>query len=1082
MSKQLSLFDGNEEFIDDDETLAEEMDDFIASMFEPDSEKEDKLASEPLFSTLLRRAVEKIWDDTPVMTDLVTMVMPPLSTMLADKAAKGGNFAKDKQALGIDTSRYEFDQSMRAHLVNGLFPVLHIAKILTRWGGVPILRDYTELTQRLFIAGFILHDWLKLPEVEETLKAAGFSHDDSVGIEQLPLIETLFVEWCDKLHLTPFLEPVGGIHKLLHDLIYIACNTQIRWGTLSNFNILSLDDDLSVERELSATLCRLADYLTYIARKPRDVAFDRVKVKSSNKATADRTIHQVITQLSGQQAQLTYHHLADNLGMLTNFIHNSVLNAMRHDDYRVPILYAPSGVVYLTRVDAPMPPNISDIADKVIEEIKDKVKRQLFKTRDGFNRDGKGMKFAPYYRLFFDTANLIRLGSRATLDIIHPKKKPSAGKRFAKMEDKAWLSASVKLDLSDDFRVDQLAEWCYLAEKTVVTHYPKFETVNFLLKELGLFHMKADFEAVPRDNRAGGVGYHWYLVAGHYFETHGHLDPVAWGEQIEQLAKKLIMALPDLEQDDSEDETWQDLRAYINQVLTISEANTPQLNRVDFITQLEHYQNAKRKGRGKTAVCAIRPSSFGVNKQKEAAVLFAPQVYSNRLTLHGSDAVRNISSICSLEMMLRQLLMNKTKASGKNFEGRRMRYLYFYPTYFFTPETLEILREVQNQIDKPSFTELRRQLIKGKGLNTRIDMTPETLQRLEPLLLRPIDETRRDGWMRYTELDTATFGFLGVPPRRDAKDAESWVHPAFLALLLPLCLDVKVVASESSLPIMVEADELPETVLLDAPHTFVRYITQSSSNVDKFSETSKVNAPLAEQPRFNIDQLLPTLQKLIISYLIQLDANSSMGRTGFDYRWQDIPAVARNLADTPLYAFHYLKKWQRKQKLDTLPIGKAVLYLDFLNNYLVSTERSLSMNHARELTRLYRQFYRAKTSKPNSILRPLAIATQAILAADPRLFGTEAAMEDMVFGTIRRRITKLWQENLAFPPPKDEQPESLEQAMRDFAAYLVHTIYFEALRGDTSALRGKQLNLLSNACEGIYREEQAKYWKQKNQQ
>jgi hypothetical protein len=37
------------------------------------------------------------------------------------------------------------------------------------------------------------------------------------------------------------------------------------------------------------------------------------------------------------------------------------------------------------------------------------------------------------------------------------------------------------------------------------------------------------------------------------------------------------------------------------------------------------------------------------------------------------------------------------------------------------------------------------------------------------------------------------------------------------------------------------------------------------------------------------------------------------------------------------------------------------------------------------------------------------------------------------------------------------------------------------LKGDTSALRGKQLNLLSNACEAIYREEQAKYWAKRNQ-
>ena len=39
-----------------------------------------------------------------------------------------------------------------------------------------------------------------------------------------------------------------------------------------------------------------------------------------------------------------------------------------------------------------------------------------------------------------------------------------AGKRFAKMRDGGWMATEVDLDLPDDLRVDQLAEWCYLAE------------------------------------------------------------------------------------------------------------------------------------------------------------------------------------------------------------------------------------------------------------------------------------------------------------------------------------------------------------------------------------------------------------------------------------------------------------------------------------------------------------------------------------------------------------------------------------------------------------------------------------------
>ena len=82
----------------------------------------------------------------------------------------------------------------------------------------------------------------------------------------------------------------------------------------------------------------------------------------------------------------------------------------------------------------------------------------------GFRRDGKGLKSADYYDLFFDLGAQVRLAARAAFKNIPPSKKPKAGKRFAKMRDGAWLDPSIDLDLPDDIRVDQLAEWCYYVE------------------------------------------------------------------------------------------------------------------------------------------------------------------------------------------------------------------------------------------------------------------------------------------------------------------------------------------------------------------------------------------------------------------------------------------------------------------------------------------------------------------------------------------------------------------------------------------------------------------------------------------
>jgi CRISPR-associated protein Csc3 len=355
-------------------------------------------------------------------------------------------------------------------------------------------------------------------------------------------------------------------------------------------------------------------------------------------------------------------------------------------------------------------------------------------------------------------------------------------------------------------------------------------------------------------------------------------------------------------------------------------------------------------------------------------------------------------------------------------------------------------------LKRVSFTELRRQLVDKDG---NVDLSPQTLQRLKPLLLMPEDEIdpASDRYVRlhFPETEPVTFYFLGVPPpptppNRKPTDAESWVHPAFLALLLPLCLDVKIVTSESSLPLIMEADEIAETVFLDGPHAAIGYLTGG-------------------EVRVNVDRVLPTLQRLIVGYLIHVDANSGMGSSGYDYRWQNIPALARALHQSPLYAFHYLKRWQRQQSLDRIPLIKARQYL----TYMTYLEGENAMSHARKLATLYRQFYRARRPNSNSILRPVSIAARAVLDADPRLFDQEGLVE-AVYGELYSYTERAGREGLAYFP-KGSNRESRGQAMRDFAAYFVNKVFYETFRADKSALRGKQLNLLKSACEVIYREE-----------
>lgn len=1004
------------------------------------------LSDEPLFSHLLRRAIAANWPSDVVMRDFVEMVVPSISRLLAHVSAKGADFVQGKLDAGVDPSsvaRYLHDQSMRAHLINGLLPALNVAQTLQEWNA-PQFAWYDDRVRRVAIAGYVLHDWLKLPEVDQRLAAAGLRHDQVNATQHRAVVEQLFVEWGRMLGLDHFLAPVGGLDRLLHDLIYVACNTQMKWGTLRNLTALPALQLPGRQRDLAEKLSRLADYLAYVGRDPRE-------------EDGYRSIRREIANLSDQQAYVVYHHVAEVRGVLTNLIHNAVLEMMSNEDC-VPLLFAPSAVIYLARRETLAFPSAEDVAERVIVQIGKQARQRLINKLTGFNRDGKGMKYADYYNLFFSKLDMLQVGLNATWKIIHPAKAAAAGKRFAKMVSGAWMGEEIDLDLQDDIRVDQLAEWCFLAER-MFADFPEGKLVpRLLLAAMQLEDLFEDFLAVPRDSRAGGVGYHWYFAAGHYLKRNPGHAPASWEAIMRKMSADLRVKLeelrPDFAQLPSAPE-FEDLRAYVAQILSFGPTNlantaTPQPH---FAAELNRYANAKRRGKNTGAMCALCSSSYSIKEQREAAILFAPQVYSNKLSLHGAKAIRDICSICSLETMLRQLLMNDSSRSGGNFEGAKYRYLYLYPTYFFTPETMTVLGMVYEQLKNVSITELRNQLVVEEDGRDRVHMDAWTWQRLESLLLASTPPAHdRMLRLRFTGNMPITFFFMGIPPGRDATDGEAWVQPAFLALLLPLLLDIKVVASESSLPLLNESTELPQTVFLDGPHVAIRHIVG--------------------RERVNLDQLLPALNRLAVSYLIHLDGNARRGGArGFDYAWQTLPPLAKRLGESSLYAFWYLKRWQRSGQIDTIPTSKASLYLEY--QQILSHGGPDEMSHARTLTELYRRFYRGSRWNSNSILRPIAVASKTLLTADKWLRDDPEALLEVVRGEMHSFVDRVAKRRADGFVPRIEVDGSKQidiEAIDAFARYFVNDFFLQTLKGDLSALRGKQLNLLKSAVEVLYRD------------
>jgi CRISPR-associated protein Csc3 len=596
------------------------------------------------------------------------------------------------------------------------------------------------------------------------------------------------------------------------------------------------------------------------------------------------------------------------------------------------------------------------------------------------------------------------------------------------------------------------------------------DVAQLILETLRLSELRADFDQIANLNEAirqagekgntGGVPLAWYFIAAQFVKKNPGKGPDEVQQLIEELAATIAEKIGDEARENPPGDTpdgWEDLRDYVRSMVAFPQLERG-LSRESFATELARYE--KIKTRGGPRPCSLCSSPYEVDRQMESGVLFAPQVFTNKQSLHSSQAIRHICSICSAEMMLRQILMNRTQASGGDFEGAKYRYLYIYPTYYFSAETNRFIRESYQKLSATSFRVGVRDHLIDRETRT-VDFSIARFQSLDSLLIDESLDLEKDQVfkMRYPEDEPLTFFFAGLRPGRDATDTESWVMPIFLSLVLPFVFDSKVVISESPAPLFNSGADFEETVFIDAPHSFAELLVRKTN----------VTGGNTSCLRLRLDDLENNLQRLTAAYVIHLDANARQSKGGYDANWGKLSEVARDLATSPRYVFHYLNVWIRKQGYDAPPIDRVRQYLKL---YEFIDPEQKDMNHPRQLTELYRRFYRAKSqfAKANSILKPIDLAADALLKADRALFVQgEGALVDVVAAELNSLMQRVHRSD-AEGRWVISSPEEERRVVREFAEYFVNELFLGALKGDVARLAGIQLNLLRDTCETLYRE------------
>lgn len=869
-----------------------------------------------------------------------------------------------------------FDQSLATHLINGLFAGLRLAELL------PADKALTEDEQRVWALGYTVHDYTKAYGVK-------------VKAGDLPLIRELIGRLGERLEFGTFFP---RWREYLDDIVFLAQNTQTVQGAnlnLRDYNLRIHERRHKAPRMLSSAV----DILVHIT-SPADALH-----RDARGRDIAANLRAKLLDLFGAEAapRLGYHKLLEVRGLLSNLLNNALIDTLRPQGYE-PFLFFPEGVIYL----APQ----KSAAEIDLEALTAGVWRRIAELLTGGragSADEEGaedeeetagglrvtrtkdyLKVPPVFYELLNLRALMEAGRRAALGIRNGRAIARFGAEQADEQgvSLAGLSAKQKeelftplgsawaarQELPADVRVDQLAEYLgFLRRRVCGELFPKLTGVTpMLLDALGL---AGEITPERAEKQRSGTPTGWFYVAARYLQAHPGLGPAELEELMRRLAERVsgFLAEQELARGD-ESASAGIFQQYARGVVEIDGRPAgagPAAARDQFAGELQRYVESKATNK---VVCSLCAGAYEAREQDVSVVLFKPQQYSNKSPLDRSRVLRGVCPICALELMLRQVQQGLPASKTQDQQPIN---LYLYPTYFFTAETAAVIKHFFNRLQNLNlfrliFAHLEQQGFELDGLFSYDEFAVDE------------DAAANGVWKpRYGEEDLAALFFLTFRPLgRKLTETDTWIVPTFFALALPLLLGVKCVATPSFAPLYGSAGDFRETVRLDGPHEFTKYILHDES--------------------FRIDELPERIRRLLRLYSLHLDVFAELT----NYHWGQLTGVARDLATDPLYVFQYYDRRQRGARDEGAKGGKGGQQGGAGERGSGITRRDqqrymgiydtiggeAKMGFIGKLVDAYAEFYRAaKLDSAYAVLRPLGTALEVTVESDPRI-----DLEDLV--------------------------------------------------------------------------------------
>ncbi len=1006
------------------------------------------------------------------------------------------------------------DQMMSTHILNGLFPTMKLVYEAQK-RQVPRLTRLTVEDLQVYVLGYSMHDLDKI--LGDTRKFHTRTKSAVEDARQKAMDEL------EKLHARAFLP---SIENWVNEILWLAVNTQrSRDINLSHTSFASYEPSGLTDEAIESfrpqmprfnntriesalrDLCTLSDLLAFLVKTPEDALLSRTTTRSGG-------IRDLIKDLTddgtGVHFTLAYHKLAEVRGLLSNQVNNGAIRYLctsypKDQEQLIPWLYFPNGVVYLNPVYRSSPTIDRTAVNTAVQAEIQEVCHGSISEGIGIGFDAKGrLAYPHYFHDFLKLKEFLTLFARKTLSESKVNVAENTLQSMQALQTKGAIPAEIDLTYTPSQRITQLGRFLLnyvdLVQKNLdrtATHL-KVEVERRLADRVGE-ELWNKAKLIPG---SGGVDYRYYWLAAQYLMLHplAEREAVNPGGSLEsffqhcindllEVAGEALAAAPELQ-----GSYLEDLWDYLEKNLSFGFGSSGSLESLpDFAGELMVYASAK-KPRNSQLSCTICNSTYTTKKQEDASVLFQPWVYKNRLPLYKGENAGGICSICSLELMLRQMLLKdkpgnqgRVNQTGRGYEDMELKYFFLYPDFFFTNQTYHLIAYILEKMSNLKLYEVFEVIREKERLNVA-DILNLKFFNLKNFELRAMvsneqgvkEQLEEKGSMylfdRYKENQYPGFLFFakktfrkkGASGDSTRMATASWAEATWLGLALPLVTGARVVVTEEYLPLYNSAADFLETVILDAPHQSMRYLLPKNAT------------------NLRLDQLYGSRQQdsdwiggAMEAFSRAIELHIDTERVGGDLKLGRFSHIASNLEMDQLFIFSFLKEQVRRDKLDQIP-GKKASHYNSLYHFFVSYYQftkggimtEIATRHER-VTDLYLQFYhpfndkiidgKRTWPKSHAIVQPIDIAAKSILKDTLNLTPEEIKLE--MFQALMSWLDRV--ERSEATGRVIVKGKWREQLVWQFVESFFSEVFLSYAEGQRSVLNSR-LNRFKGGCEAVF--------------